>query len=126
MGKWYTAISDFRKGQQMQKKPPLFKKLFNAGSVEEEALQLLMHEKKIIEQEKELQALLNFRYGYGTWDELKEMRRKIRDRREKEVYKQAQMRADLMEAIQIGFAILVILGFVGGLIWFALDTKGII
>ena len=126
MGKWYTAISDFRKGQQMQKKPPLFKKLFNAGSVEEEALQLLMHEKKIIEQEKELQALLNFRYGYGTWDELKEMRRKIRDRREKEVYKQAQMRADLMEAIQIGFAILVILGAVGGLIWFALSTKGII
>ena len=126
MGNWYTAISDFRKGQSMQKKPPLFKKLFNAGSVEEEALQLLMHEKKIIEQEKELQALLNFRYGYGTWDELKEMRRKIRDRREKEVYKQAQMRADLMEAIQIGFAILVILGAVGGLIWFALSTKGII
>tara|TARA_A100001388_G_scaffold277572_1_gene269583 strand:+ start:1922 stop:2353 length:432 start_codon:yes stop_codon:yes gene_type:complete len=126
MGKWYTAISDFRKGQSMQKKPPLFKKLFNAGSVEEEALQLLMHEKKIIEQEKELQALLNFRYGYGTWDELKEMRRKIRDRREKEVYKQAQMRADLMEAIQIGFAILVLLGTVGGLIWFALSTKGII
>ena len=126
MGKWYTAISDFRKGQSMQKKPPLFKKLFNAGSVEEEALNLLMHEKKIIEQEKELQALLNFRYGYGTWDELKEMRRKIRDRREKEVYKQAQMRADLMEAIQIGFAILVILGAVGGLIWFALSTKGII
>lgn len=126
MGKWYTAISDFRKGQQMQKKPPLFKKLFNAGSVEEEALNLLMHEKKIIEQEKELQALLNFRYGYGTWDELKEMRRKIRDRREKEVYKQAQMRRDLIEAMQIGFAILVVLGFVIGLMWFALDFRGII
>ena len=126
MGKWYTAISDFRKGQSMQKKPPLFKKLFNAGSVEEEALQLLMHEKKIIEQEKELQALLNFRYGYGTWDELKEMRRKIRDRREKEVYKQAQMRRDLIEAMQIGFAILIVLGFVIGLMWFALDFRGII
>ena len=126
MGKWYTAISDFRKGQQMQKTPPLFKKLFNAGSVEEEALNLLMHEKKIIEQEKELQALLNFRYGYGTWDELKEMRRKIRDRREKEVYKQAQMRRDLIEAMQIGFAILIVLGFVIGLMWFALDFRGII
>ena len=126
MGKWYTAISDFRKGQQMQKKPPLFKKLFNAGSVEEEALNLLMHEKKIIEQEKELQALLNFRYGYGTWDELKEMRRKIRDRREKEVYKQAQMRRDLIEAMQIGFAILIVLGFVIGLRWFALDFRGFI
>ena len=126
MGKWYTAISDFRKGQQMQKKPPLFKKLFNAGSVEEEALNLLMHEKKIIEQEKELQALLNFRYGYGTWDELTEMRRKIRDRREKEVYKQAQMRRDLIEAMQIGFAILVVLGFVIALMYFALDYRGII
>ena len=124
MGKWYTAISDFRKGQQMQKKPPLFKKLFNAGSVEEEALNLLMHEKKIIEQEKELQALLNFRYGYGTWDELKEMRRKIRDKREKEVYKQAQMRRDLIEAMQIGFAILVVLGFVIALMYFALDYRG--
>ena len=101
-------------------------KLFNAGSVEEEALNLLMHEKKIIEQEKELQALLNFRYGYGTWDELKEMRRKIRDRREKEVYKQAQMRRDLIEAMQIGFAILIVLGFVIGLMWFALDFRGII
>ena len=110
----------------MQKKPPLFKKLFNAGSVEEEALNLLMHEKKIIEQEKELQALLNFRYGYGTWDELKEMRRKIRDKREKEVYKQAQMRRDLIEAMQIGFAILVVLGFVIALIYFALDYRGII
>ena len=126
MGKWYTAISDFRKGQQMQKKPPLFKKLFNAGSVEEEALNLLMHEKKIIEQEKELQALLNFRYGYGTWDELKEMRRKIRDKREKEVYKQAQMRRDLIEAMQIGFAILVVVGFVIALMYFALDYRGII
>ena len=126
MGKWYTAISDFRKGQQMQKKPPLFKKLFNAGSVEEEALNLLMHEKKNIEQEKELQALLNFRYGYGTWDELKEMRRKIRDKREKEVYKQAQMRRDLIEAMQIGFAILVVLGFVIALMYFALDYRGII
>ena len=126
MGKWYTAISDFRKGQQMQKKPPLFKKLFNAGSVEEEALSLLMHEKKILGQEKELQALLNFRYGYGTWDELKEMRRKIRDQREKAVYKQAQMRADFVEAIQIGIVILFLLGFVGGLFWYALSTKGII
>tara|TARA_B100000683_G_scaffold272022_1_gene314363 strand:+ start:1075 stop:1455 length:381 start_codon:yes stop_codon:yes gene_type:complete len=126
MGKWYTAISDFRKGQQMQKKPPLFKKLFNAGSVEEEALQLLIHEKKIIEQEKELQTLLNFRYGYGTWDELKEMRRKIRLKREQEVYKQAERQKDFIEAMQIGLAVLLLLGFIIGLLYFALDYKGII
>jgi len=104
----------------------LFKKLFNAGSVEEEALQLLIHEKKIIEQEKELQTLLNFRYGYGTWDELKEMRRKIRLKREQEVYKQAERKKDFIEALQIGFAVLAILAFVIGLLYFALDYRGII
>ena len=54
------------------------------------------------------------------------MRRKIRDKREKEVYKQAQMRRDLIEAMQIGFAILVVLGFVIALMYFALDYRGII
>ena len=84
MGKWYTAVSDFRKGQQLQKKPPIFKKLLAAGSVEEEALNLLIHEKKIMEMEKELQTMLNMRFGFGTWDELKEMQRKIRAQRERD------------------------------------------
>ena len=126
MGKWYTAVSDFRRGQQMQKKPPLFKKLFNAGSVEEEALQLLMHEKKIIEQEKELQTILNFRYGFGTWDELTEMRRKIRDQREKTLYKQAQRQAAFVEAVQIGVAIALLLVLSGGLLYWVASARGII
>ena len=120
MGKWYTAVSDFRRGQQMQKKPPLFKKLFNAGSVEEEALQLLMHEKKIIEQEKELQTILNFRYGFGTWDELTEMRRKIRDQREKTLYRQARRQAAFVEAVQIGVAIALLLTLCGALFYLSL------
>jgi len=126
MGKWYTAVSDFRRGQQMQKKPPLFKKLFNAGSVEEEALQLLMHEKKIIEQEKELQTILNFRYGFGTWDELTEMRRKIRDQREKTLYRQARRQAAFVEAVQIGVAIALLLSLSGGLLYWVASARGII
>jgi hypothetical protein len=90
MGKWYTAVQDFRRGQAENKHPPLFKKLFAAGSVEEEALALLLHEKKIAEQEKDLQTLLNWRFGYKTWDELKEMRRKIQKERQDTVYKQRQ------------------------------------
>ena len=101
MGKWYSAVSDFRKGQSMQKKPPLFKKLFAAGSVEEEALALLIHEKKIMEMEKELQALLNFRFGYGTWDELKEMQRKIRANREKQFYNAKERQRAILEGISI-------------------------
>lgn len=124
MGKWYTAVSDFRKGHQMKKKPPIFKKLLASGSVEEEALQLLMHEKKVIEQEKELQQMLNMRYGWGTWDELKEMRRKIRAQRERDVYKQAELRKDLIETISIAIAIVVLVASVGAIIYFIGSAQG--
>ena len=125
MGKWYTSVSDFRKGQALQKKPPIFKKLLAAGSVEEEALQLLIHEKKIMEMEKELQTLLNLRFGFGTWDELKEMQRKIRAKREKEVYKQAEARQALIN----GFAIVILLSITAamlvGLFYFVGKAKGL-
>lgn len=124
MGKWYTAVADFRKGQSLQKRPPLFKKLFASGSVEEEALALLLHEKKLMEQEKELMSLLNFRFGYGTWDELKEMRRKIQKEREKQVWAQAEMRRNLIEGISIFFLILIVTAFLGGLAYFIGKNKG--
>jgi hypothetical protein len=124
MGKWYTAVSDFRKGQQLQKKPPLFKKLFDSGSVEEEALALRLHEKKIAEQEKELRTLLNWRYGHGTWDELTEMRRKIAKKREKEVYKQAELRKAFIETVSIAGALIALLLLLGAIVYFIGQAQG--
>jgi len=126
MGKWYTAVADFRKGQQLQKRPPLFKKLFSSGSVEEEALALLLHEKKLMEQEKELMALLNFRFGYGTWDELKEMRRKISKQREKQVWAQAELRRNLIEGISIFILVCLTFLLVSGIVYGILVKQGII
>jgi len=126
MGKWYTSVSDFRKGQQMQKNPPIFRKLLAAGSVEEEALNLLIHEKKIMEMEKELQQMLNIRFGFGTWDELKEMQRKIRAKREREVYKQAEAKQALINGVAITLLIGALISMVGGLFYFILKAKGMI
>ena len=35
LSRWMGAVSDIKKAEEYNKKPPLFKKLFNAGSVEE-------------------------------------------------------------------------------------------
>ena len=126
MGKWYGAVSDFRKGQQMQRKPSIFKKLLAAGSVEEEALNLLIHEKKVMEMQLELQQMLNNRFGYGTWDELKEMQRSIRAKREKEVYKAAEARQEFLNGVAIIGAILALVGVVGGLFYFIAKAKGMV
>ena len=126
MGKWYSAVSDFRKGQAMQKKPPIFKKLLAAGSVEEEALNLLIHEKKIMEMEKELQQLLNYRFGFGTWDELKDMQRKIRAQREREVYKHAEAKQALVNGVAIFLLLGALISMLGGLFYFVLKAKGMV
>jgi len=125
MGKWFGAVSDVRKAQQNNKKPPLFKKLFQAGSVEEEALALLIHEKTIKEQEAELQTLLNWRYGFGTWKELIEMRRKIRLEREATIYKQQERKQALIDGILIVFLITLLAGVLIGFIWL-MKTQGVI
>lgn len=126
MGKWFTAVSDFRKGQSLQRRPPIFKKLFSAGSIEEEALSLLIHEKKITEQEKELMVLLNFRFGPGTWDELKEMRRKIAKQREDEVWRQAELRRNLIEGVSVTILIFMIFGFIALLVYLYMSSRGLV
>ena len=123
MGKWYTAVSDLRKAQDLNRRPPIFKKLFASGSVEEEALQLLMHEKKIQEQEKELRTLLNFRYGHKTWEEMIEMRRKIKAQREKEIYKQIEMRRAILEVVAAILLIALICALFVGIIYFYVNNQ---
>lgn len=126
MGKWYGAVSDFRKGQQMQKKPPIFKKLLAAGSVEEEALNLLIHEKKIMEMEKELQTMLNYRFGFGTWDELKEMQRKIRAQRERDVYAAAEAKQAIVNGVAIVILLVIGATMLIGMVYFIAKARGMI
>ena len=78
LGKWYGAAADLQRADTQRKNPPIFTKLFNSGSVEEEALAIIVHKKKLEEQEKQLQDMLNIRFGYGTWKEMIQMRRQIR------------------------------------------------
>ena len=46
LGRWMGAVSDIKKAEEYNKRPPLFKKLFASGSVEEEAMQIFMAKKK--------------------------------------------------------------------------------
>ena len=60
LGRWMGAVSDIDKADQYAKKPPLFKKLFNAGSVEEEALNAFMAKKKAQDMRDELKNIIVF------------------------------------------------------------------
>ncbi len=126
LGRWMGAVSDIKKCEEQAKKPPLFKKLFAAGSVEEEALQTLMAKKKAEDMREQLKQIISFTRGPSAWEELLRTEADIRKKRQKMIYDQEERRRKLLEAIAIGLLVIVIVGFVGFIGYLFLESRGII
>ena len=115
LSRWMGAVSDIRKADEYNKKPPLFKKLFNAGSVEEEAMQIFMAKKKAEDMRAELKQIISFTRGPSAWEELLRTEADIRKKRQQAIYDQKERQRKLFEWIAIGFLVLVIGGFILGI-----------
>jgi len=115
IGRWMGAVSDIDNAEKQAKNPPLFGKLFKAGSIEEAALAAYAAKKKLEEQRYELKIFLNMTYGPQAYDDLLKMEGQIRKQRQETVYKRQQLRRQIAEAITWfivaaivgGFAVLV-------------------
>ena len=58
LGRWMNCVSDIKKAEEYNKKPPLFKKLFASGSVEEEAMAVFMAKKKAEDMREQLKQII--------------------------------------------------------------------
>lgn len=110
VGRWMGAVSDIDNAEKQAKNPPLFGKLFKAGSIEEAALAAYAAKKKLEEQRYELKIFLNMTYGPQAYDDLLKMEGQIRKQRQETVYKQQQLRRQIAE----GFVWLLVACIVGG------------
>jgi len=107
LGRWMNCISDLKKSEEMNKKPPLFKKLFQAGSVEEEAMQIFMAKKKAEDMREQLKQIIIMSRGLSAWDELIKTEGDIRKKRQQMIYTQEERRRQVLEAV--GIILLVVL-----------------
>ena len=121
LSRWMGAVSDIKKAEEYNKKPPLFKKIFNAGSVEEEAMQIFMAKKKAEDMRAELKNLISFTRGPSAWDELLKTEGDIRKRRQKAIYDQQERRRKILEIVMIIILILVVGGFLLGILYLWLN-----
>ena len=117
LGRWMNCVSDLKKAEEYTKKPPLFKKLFAAGSVEEEAMQVFMAKKKAEDMREQLRQLITMTRGMSAWDEMIKTEADIRKKRQAMIYAQQERRRQVMEWCAIGLLVIVIIGFVGGVIY---------
>jgi len=111
VGRWMGAVSDIDNAEKQAKNPPLFGKLFKAGSIEEAALAAYAAKKKLEEQRYELKMFLNLTHGPGAYEELLQMEGQIRKQRQQTVYKQQQLRRQIGEIITWFIVIVIIGGF---------------
>ena len=117
LGRWMGAVSDIKKAEEYSKKPPLFKKLFAAGSVEEEAMQTFMAKKKAEDMREELRNIISMTRGPSAWQEQLKTEADIRKKRQQLIYDQQERQKKFFEIIAIIFAGLLCVGVVGGIVW---------
>ena len=126
LGRWMGSVSDIDKAGEYAKNPPLFKKLFAKGSVEEEAMATFMAKKKAEDMRAQLKSIIIMTRGMGAWDELLKTEGDIRKRRQKAIYAQKEKQRKVFEISAIIFLVV----FGGGfLIWVTaalLKSQGVI
>ena len=126
LSRWMGAVSDIKKADEYNKKPPLFKKLFASGSVEEEAMQIFMAKKKAEDMRNQLKQIITLTRGMGAWDELLRTEGEIRKKRQKLIYDQKERQRKLIEGILIAILIILVGGAVVGLVLLYMSTRGLI
>lgn len=97
LGQWYTLVSDISQAEHEAENPPLFKKMFDGSSVEEQALNAVIAKKKIEEQNKQIRELIMYAYGEETYREMLQMRKDIRAKRDKMIYKQRRRQKRMLD-----------------------------
>jgi len=107
LGQWYSFAADIKEAEKEAEKPPLFKKLFEGESVEQQALNSVIAKKKLEEQEKQIRELIVWAYGTETYQEMIALRREIKAKREQAIYKQRRRQRIMMDSIIVIIGVLV-------------------
>ena len=121
LSRWMGAVSDIKKCEEYSKRPPLFKKLFAAGSVEEEAMQTFMAKKKAEDMRDQLKQIFILSRGMSAWDELVRTEADIRKKRQQAIYAQQELRRKVIEII----AVVVVLGIAATAMGFLIYAAGV-
>ena len=114
IGAWMGKVSELNALDN--KKPSIFKRIGSGKSVEQEAMEQLQRREAVRKQHLELMSMVKLRYGPQAFEELLQMQRQIKLKREREIILQAQRRKDVMMycllAVVLGLGIWAIWGMV--------------
>ena len=123
IGRWMGACSDVNHSVKMANNPPVFKKLFAGSSVEAEAMDAFAAKKKAEAMEEELRNWINLTHGPNAWQDLLKMQIKIRKQRQETLYKQAELRRNLIQVVGIILLGIIFEGAIIGTLWILVQRE---
>ena len=126
LSRWMGSVSDINKADEYAKKPPLFKKLFAAGSVEEEAMATFMAKKKAEDLRYQLKQLISLTRGPQAWEELLRTEGEIRKKRQRMIYEQKERQRQIVEWTAIIIGVGVCGSFLVWLVGLAMKAQGVL
>lgn len=124
LGQWGKAMSDLDYAHKKAEKPPMFKKLFGASQIEQNALEVWGHKQKAKEMREELRSYISALYGPSAWDEIVHMEVQMRKEQKRAVYEAEEARERLITIVVGTIAILVVVSVSAFIIYAIGENQG--
>ena len=107
LSQWAGAMSDLDFSHKQAENPPMFKKLFGASQIEQNALEIWGHKQKAKGMRDEMKTHISFYYGPSAWDEIVRIEGEMRKKRAAEVYKAEERKQLILEWV-VGITLAVV------------------
>ena len=122
LNQWAGAMSDLDFAHRQAENPPMFKKVFGASQVEQNALEVWGHKQKAKEMREELKSHISLFYGPSAWKEIVHIEAQMRKERKEAIYK-AQERKQLILEWVVGIALATVMSIVVGFIIYLIGVS---
>tara|TARA_R100000781_G_scaffold91498_1_gene56652 strand:+ start:858 stop:1340 length:483 start_codon:yes stop_codon:yes gene_type:complete len=117
ISRWFECCSDVNKARERAENPPFFKKLTNSSSVQAEAMDAVIAQKKMRDQRAQLRELIMWQWGADEWENLLAQEKQIREKRQKLIHDRIVLKQKIFDLLIGTVGILAILGIIIGFIW---------
>ena len=124
LSQWAGAMSDLDFAEKQANKPPMFKKIFGASQVEQNALEVWGHKQKAKEMREELKNYISLFYGPSAWDEIVRIEGQMRKERKEAIYAAEERKQMILEWLAGGITIIIGGGVLVGIFWLIGSANG--
>lgn len=114
IGRWMTSVEAVEKEAKSAKSRGM--------SVEEEALEIFAHQKKVKAMEEELRTFINLSHGPTAWNEVLRIQAEIRKKRKEAILRAKREREQLIMWVLVGIGGLASLWLVFYIVWKAMGN----